>query len=102
MRTDVTRGFKLAPSSGTLLALLCAALAFSFASVASADKRALALEDYHRLQDVSEPAFAPHGDAILYTVTTDNLDSNSSVSDLWRVDWRGGAPFQLTHTPYRQ
>jgi dipeptidyl aminopeptidase/acylaminoacyl peptidase len=99
MRTDVSCWSKLAPSIGATLALLCAALAFPLA-VARADKRALVLEDYHQLQDVTEPAFAPRGDAILYTVSTDNLDSNAAVSDLWRVSWRGGAPFQLTHTPF--
>ncbi len=73
--------------------VLCAPATF-------ADKRPLALDDQHRLQDVSEPAFAPKGDAIVYTVTTHNLDSDASVSDLWRVDWRGGEPVQLTQTPF--
>jgi dipeptidyl aminopeptidase/acylaminoacyl peptidase len=77
----------------TLAWLLCA-------SAASADKRPITLDDLHRLQDVSEPAFAPLGDAIVYTVTTDNLDSDAQVSDLWWVDWRGGEPVQLTRTPF--
>jgi dipeptidyl aminopeptidase/acylaminoacyl peptidase len=66
----------------------------------AADKRPLELADFHRLQDVSEPAFAPRGDAIVYTVSTHNLDSDAPVSDLWRVSWRGGEPLQLTHTPF--
>jgi dipeptidyl aminopeptidase/acylaminoacyl peptidase len=70
------------------------------ASSALADKRPLTIDDLHRLQDVSEPAFAPRGDAVIYTVTTHNLDSDAQVSDLWRVDWRGGAPVQLTRTPF--
>ena len=72
----------------------------SCASLALADKRPLDLADFHRLQDVSEPAFAPHGDAIVYTLTSNNLDSDAQVSDLWRVSWRGGEPLQLTHTPF--
>ena len=69
-------------------------------SLAFADKRPLELADYHRVQDVSEPAFAPRGDAIVYTVTSSNLDSDAQVSDLWRMSWRGGEPLQLTHTPF--
>ena len=71
----------------------------SCVSLALADKRPLDLADFHRLQDVSEPAFAPRGDAIVYTLTSSNLDSDAQVSDLWRVSWRGGEPLQLTpHT----
>ena len=51
----------------------------SCASLALADKRPLDLADFHRLQDVSEPAFAPHGDAIVYTLTSSNLDSGAQV-----------------------
>lgn len=86
MRTDR----RLVPWLGLALA----------ASSALADKRPLTIDDLHRLQDVSEPAFAPRGDAVIYTVTTHNLDSDAQVSDLWRVDWSGGAPMQLTRTPF--
>ncbi|HZF25329.1 MAG TPA: hypothetical protein VEZ88_03630, partial [Steroidobacteraceae bacterium] len=68
--------------------------------LAVAAKRPLEIADFHRLQDVSEPAFAPRGDAIVYTVSSHNLDSDAPVSDLWRVSWRGGEPLQLTHTPF--
>ena len=70
------------------------------AATASADKRPITIDDLHRLQDVSEPVFAPGGDAIVYSVTTHNRDSDAQVSDLWRVDWRGGEPVQLTRTPF--
>ena len=86
MRTD---GLRLV----SLALLLCT-------TATSADKRPITLDHLHRLQDLSEPAFAPVGDAIVYTVTTDNLDSDAKVSDLWRVDWRGGEPVQLTRTPF--
>jgi dipeptidyl aminopeptidase/acylaminoacyl peptidase len=82
---------------GVLLGLLLGACV---APAAAADKRPITIVDLHRLQDVSEPAFAPVGDAIVYTVTTANLDTDAQVSDLWRVDWRGGEPVQLTHTPF--
>jgi dipeptidyl aminopeptidase/acylaminoacyl peptidase len=69
-------------------------------SVLAADRRPIALDDLHRLQDVSEPAFAPGGDAIVYTVSGHNLDSDATVSDIWRVDSRSGAAVQLTQTPF--
>jgi dipeptidyl aminopeptidase/acylaminoacyl peptidase len=80
-------------------ALLWLGLALS-AATAQAEKRPITLDDLHRLQDVSEPAFAPDGETIVYTVTTHNLDSDAQVSDLWRVGWQGGAPVQLTRTPF--
>ena len=62
----------------------------SCASLALADKRPLDLADFHRLQDVSEPAFAPRGDAIIYTVTSSNLDSDAQAG--------GGANRFSSHT----
>ncbi len=79
------------------LAFIACAL---LAAPALAQKRPIALDDLHRLQDITEPAFAPRGDAIVYTVSTHNLDSDETVSDLWRVSWQGGESEQLTHTPY--
>jgi dipeptidyl aminopeptidase/acylaminoacyl peptidase len=84
---------------GDGLRLFCLGLVLC-AAPASADKRPISIDDLHRLQDLSEPAFAPVGDAIVYTVTTDNLDSDAKVSDLWWVGWRGGEPVQLTRTPF--
>jgi dipeptidyl aminopeptidase/acylaminoacyl peptidase len=81
------------------IACLAAGLLLS-AGVVAADKRPIALDDLHRLQDVSQPAFAPSGATIVYTVSTHNLDSDATVSDIWRVDWRGGDPVQLTQTPF--
>lgn len=58
-----------------------------------------ALADLHQLADVAEPVFAPDGDSLVYSVTTDNLDADRQVSDLWRVDWNSGKARQLTRTP---
>jgi dipeptidyl aminopeptidase/acylaminoacyl peptidase len=49
---------------------------------------------------VSEPAFAPRGDSIVYTVSAHNLDADATVSDLWMVSWRAGRPVPLTSTPF--
>ena len=71
-------------------------------AVTLADKRAARDRRLPPLQDVSDPAFAPRGDAIVYTVSASDLDSDAPVSDLWRVSWRGGEPLQLTHTPHAE
>lgn len=57
------------------------------------------LADLHRLADVAEPVFAPDGASLVYSLTTDNLDADRQVSDLWRVDWKAGRARQLTRTP---
>ncbi|MDP1736290.1 MAG: S9 family peptidase [Caulobacter sp.] len=58
-----------------------------------------ALADLHRLADVAEPVFAPDGESLVYSLTTDNLETDAQVSDLWRVDWASGEARQLTRTP---
>lgn len=58
-----------------------------------------ALDDIHRLADVAEPVFSPDGAAIAYSLTTDNLKTDTQVTDLWRVDWATGENRQLTRTP---
>ena len=80
---------------------ICAFMGMVLSAVAgAADKRPITIEDMHRLQDVSEPVIAPNGEAIVYTVSTHNLDGDATVSDLWRVSWQGGPPVQLTQTPF--
>lgn len=54
--------------------------------------------DLHRIADVAEPVFAPDGASLVYSVTTDNLEVDAPVSDLWRVDWTSGEPSRLTKT----
>lgn len=75
-----------------LLAIACAASA--------AEKRPFELADLARLQELSAPVFAPDNERIAYVVSTANTDSDASVSDLWLVSYRGGAPRQLTQTPF--
>jgi dipeptidyl aminopeptidase/acylaminoacyl peptidase len=94
MRSD-----RRAPAGAMIITMaLLIGLAAARASVAG--KRALELDDFDRLQDVSDPVFAPKGDAIVYTVSTHNTDSDATVSDLWRVSWKGGDAVRLTQTPF--
>ncbi len=57
------------------------------------------LDDYYLLADVSEPAFAPSGDRIAYTVSRNHKQNDKATSDIWSVSWSGGKPEQLTRTP---
>lgn len=74
-------------------------LALIVASPALAAPGPVTLADLHRLADVAEPVFAPDGASLAYSVTTDNLETDAQVSDLWRVDWATGEARPLTKTP---
>jgi len=52
--------------------------------------------DLARLASVDEPAFAPDGKSIVYTVTVTNAAEDKQQSDLWRVGYDGGEARVLT------
>jgi len=55
--------------------------------------------DLARLAAVGEPAFAPDGESIVYTVTVTNATEDKQQSDLWRVGYDGQDRTQVTSTP---
>ncbi len=55
--------------------------------------------DLARLADVDEPAFAPDGESVVYTVTVTNVARDETQSDLWRIGYDGRDRTQLTNTP---
>ncbi len=55
--------------------------------------------DLARLATVGEPAFAPDGESIVYTVTVTNSTEDKQQSDLWRVGYDGRDRMQVTSTP---
>ena len=57
--------------------------------------------DLARLAAVDEPAFAPDGESVVYTVTVTNAAEDKQQSDLWRVGYDGRDRRQLTDTPKR-
>ncbi len=57
------------------------------------------VDDLTRLADLTEPALAPDGNALVYTVSTANIQADVSQSDLWRVGYDGRGRRQLTETP---
>src|SRR5262249_57569220 len=52
-------------------------------------KRAFSIADFYRLAPVLEPAIAPDGRSIVYTVTTRSLERAKQTVHLWRVDADG-------------
>jgi dipeptidyl aminopeptidase/acylaminoacyl peptidase len=76
-------------------------LAPSTASLAAQDvgRRLLALDDLHRLKEVSDPQVAPDGEWVAYAVRQVDLEADRHVSDLWMVSWDGVTTLRLTKTP---
>ena len=74
-----------------LLALLC-----SLSCGAAHAQTKFDLEDLMRIADLTEPAISPDGEALVYTVTSANLETDESQSDVWRVRWDGSRRIPLT------
>ena len=81
----------------------CAALVFAAAAASAspppdpgAAKRPFAIADFYRLTPVLEPAISPDARAIVYTVTTRNLERAKQAIHLWRVDADGAHARALT------
>jgi len=77
--------------------LLLASTVVAVAAEVPADRFGPA--DLARLAAVDQPAFAPDGQSIVYTVTVTNAAEDRQQSDLWRVGYDGGERTQLTNTP---
>ena len=83
--------------SGFVRSLLLVSAAAVGAAELPADRFGPA--DLARLAAVGEPAFAPDGESIVYTVTVTNATEDKQQSDLWRVGYDGQDRTQVTSTP---
>ncbi|MEV5574693.1 S9 family peptidase [Spirillospora sp. NPDC052269] len=61
--------------------------------------RPLAIDDLYRFALPGDPALAPGGDRVVYTLTTQNAENDQPESALWEVHADGGAPRPLTRGP---
>src|SRR5687768_11134877 len=74
--------------------LLCGTLASAQTPV----RRALAIEDYYRMQTVGNPAISPNGRWVTYSVSTRVEEDNSTRTENWVVLTTGsGSPRRLLH-----
>jgi dipeptidyl aminopeptidase/acylaminoacyl peptidase len=86
-------------SARVALAWLAGSLAGSLASPSTTAATPFTFDDYYLLETLSEPAFAPSGERVVYAVSRGDRKSDLSTSDIWSVSWTGGKPAQLTRTP---
>ncbi|MEZ5891889.1 MAG: S9 family peptidase [Parvularculaceae bacterium] len=80
------------------LSILLVASLFAAPAFAQTEKPPLSVEDLSSLADLSEPVFSPDGETIAYTLSTQNIEADETVSDIWRVSYSGGAPENVTNT----
>lgn len=76
-----------------------AAALFALAALplaAAPEKRAVTIEDLHKVKGVAEPVIAPDGRSLVYTVTTTDLPAVKRWTNLWRVDADGKNARALT------
>lgn len=58
--------------------------------------RNLTIDDYFRIQRVSDPQVSPDGQWVAYAVTAMNLEKDDSESRVWMVSTSGGDPIPMT------
>jgi dipeptidyl aminopeptidase/acylaminoacyl peptidase len=66
---------------------------------ASAQKRAITIEDYLALKSVGDPQLSPDGKWVAYTVTDISLKDNRGIARIWLADVATGRARQLTAGP---
>jgi dipeptidyl aminopeptidase/acylaminoacyl peptidase len=59
-------------------------------------KRAIAIDDIYRTQQVAGPQCSPDGKWIAYTVTSMDREADKRRSSVWMVNWEGTHSVQLT------
>jgi dipeptidyl aminopeptidase/acylaminoacyl peptidase len=80
-------------------AALAAALLLPLSASAQNGATSPTLEDLFQHQSLGNAQLAPDGSAVLYTVSTPDLEENESDSDIWYVRANGGEPVRLTTNP---
>src|ERR1700719_177934 len=59
-------------------------------------RRALASDDFYRVQDLSDPQVSPDGLWVAYVVTTSDRDADAQRSAIWMASWDGSQQLALT------
>ena len=77
-----------------LLLSICAVEAIAADSVAV--RRTLKVDDFFRVQEVSDPQVSPDGLWVAYVVSSNDRDADEARSAIWMVSWDGKEQLQLT------
>ena len=67
----------------------------SFATAASAQKRAMTFDDFAAVRGVSDPQLSPSGTSVLYAVRTTDMANNKRTTVTYLVPTAGGTPRQF-------
>ena len=89
----MNRSFRRIATSA--VAALLAAAAVHPAGAAES-RRGLAIDDYYRIQSISEPAISADGAWVAYVVTTNDREADEPRSAIWMVSWDGAERVRLT------
>src|SRR5690242_12276845 len=83
-----------------LVLLTCLTLPSSLVPLpASAQKRAITIDDFLALKSVGDPQLSPDGKWVAYTVTEYSLKENRGTTRIWLVGAAGGEARPLTAGP---
>jgi len=59
-------------------------------------QRAITIEDYFQIREVTDPQLSPDGQWIAYTVKTPLLKEDKNEERIWMIPANGGEPIALT------
>ena len=91
----MTRSYRPGCAFTVLALLLCLTPRAPLAQ----QRRAIAIDDYLGLPNVSDPQLSPDGRRVLYTVTNYSLEENRGTSRIWLAEIATGQGRQLTQGP---
>ena len=82
----------------TVLVTVVACALLAVALPAQTSRRAITLDDLHRLKSVSDPQRSPDGKWVAYVVGTVDVEKDKRDSDIYMVSWDGSQQVRLTFT----
>jgi len=89
------RSCRLAAFASVVLAFLASFASFALAQPA---RRAITLDDLHKIRAVGDPQRSPDGKWVAYTVATFDVEKDKRDSDIWMASWDGAQQIRVTFT----
>ncbi|WP_456426330.1 TolB family protein, partial [Rhodocaloribacter sp.] len=75
-------------------------LTLTFPALGQEAPRALEIDDYFRIKNVSDPQVSPDGQWVAYLVTETKLDDDERETSLWMIPAAGGEALRMTAEGY--